>query len=220
MSELPEYNRHLVLLGDSIFDNAAYVPGGTPVIEHLRQTIPDGWQATLLAVDGNVTVDVAAQTNCLPPSVTHLVISVGGNDALQQLSVISEPVSTVGEALHHLAAVREDFRHDYRRMLCHVKGFNLPMAVCTIYNSVPGLRGMEKTALALFNEIILQEAFMAGVPVIDLRLICNEFDDYSLISPIEPSHTGGGKIARAIHSLVEANDFTLGRSTIISTIKA
>lgn len=37
---------HLVLLGDSIFDNAAYVPDGTPVIQHLRQIIPADWQAT------------------------------------------------------------------------------------------------------------------------------------------------------------------------------
>src|SRR2546425_4401951 len=27
---------HIVLLGDSIFDNASYVPEGLPVIEHLR----------------------------------------------------------------------------------------------------------------------------------------------------------------------------------------
>lgn len=216
MTGRPENQLHFVLLGDSIFDNAAYVPGGLPVIEHLRQTIPTGWQATLLAIDGDITSGVAGQTSGLPPTTTHLVISVGGNDALQKIGMFSEPASTVGEALLLLASVRDDFRQGYRQMLWHVLGLNLPVAVCSIYNSIPGLGSMEKTALALFNEIILQEAFMARVPVIDLRLICNEYEDYSLLSPIEPSHSGGGKIARAIRSLIETHDFSSGRSSVIS----
>lgn len=214
MIENPE--THLILLGDSIFDNAAYVPKGMPVIEHLRQIIPSGWQATLLAIDGDITSGVAGQTTGLPSTATHLVISVGGNDALQEIGMFSEPASTVGEALLQLSGVRDDFRHAYRQMLWHVLGLNLPVAVCTVYNAIPGLGSMEKTALALFNEIILQEAFMATVPVIDLRLICNEYDDYSTLSPIEPSHTGGEKIARAIASLLDVHDFASGNSTIIS----
>ncbi len=43
---------HVVLLGDSIFDNARDVPGGPSVIEHLRRILPAGWQATLLAQAG------------------------------------------------------------------------------------------------------------------------------------------------------------------------
>lgn len=209
---------HLVLLGDSIFDNAAYVPGRLPVIDHLRQIIPAEWKATLLAIDGDITSGVVGQTTGLPSTATHLVISVGGNDALQQIGMFSEPASTVGEALLQLAGVRDDFCQDYRQMLWHLLGLNLPVAVCTIYNSVPGLGGMEKTALALFNEIILQEAFMARVPVIDLRLICNEDEDYSHLSPIEPSHAGGEKIARAIASLLDAHDFASGHSTVISQV--
>ena len=45
---------HVILLGDSIFDNAAYVPGGPAVIEHLRRGLPEGWKATLLGVDGSL----------------------------------------------------------------------------------------------------------------------------------------------------------------------
>lgn len=207
---------HLVLLGDSIFDNAAYVPKGMPVIEHLRQIIPSGWEATLLAIDGDITSGVAGQMVGLPPTATHLVISVGGNDALQQSGIFREPVNTVGEALFHLADEMTEFRRSYRQMLWQALEINLPVAVCTIYNAIPGLGEMEKTALALFNETILQEAFAARVPVIDLRLICNEHDDYSTLSPIEPSHTGGEKIARAIASLLETHDFTFGHSVVIS----
>ena len=52
---------HVVLLGDSIFDNAAYVPGGPAVIEHLRKELPPGWKGTLVARDGAVTDDVPRQ---------------------------------------------------------------------------------------------------------------------------------------------------------------
>ena len=44
----------LVLLGDSIFDNAAYVPGRPAVIDQVRNRLRQGWRATLLARDGSV----------------------------------------------------------------------------------------------------------------------------------------------------------------------
>jgi len=70
---------HVVLLGDSIFDNAIYVPGKPPVIEQLRNQLPSEWKTTLLAVDGNVTKDVLSQTSSLPEDSSHLIISCGGN---------------------------------------------------------------------------------------------------------------------------------------------
>ncbi|HEY1387763.1 MAG TPA: GDSL-type esterase/lipase family protein, partial [Ktedonobacterales bacterium] len=74
---------HVVLLGDSIFDNQSYVQRGEPdVIRQLRAHLPADWEATLLAVDGNVTADIRRQLAHLPTDATHLVISVGGNDAL------------------------------------------------------------------------------------------------------------------------------------------
>src|SRR5216110_2258024 len=52
---------HVVLLGDSIFDNASYVPGGPAVVEQLRGKVQRGWRATLLAVDGAVCGSVGSQ---------------------------------------------------------------------------------------------------------------------------------------------------------------
>ena len=79
---------HVVLLGDSIFDNARYVPGGPSVIEHLRRSLPAGWRATLLARDGAGTAEMDRQLDLLPPDATHLVVSVGGNDALDHSGLI------------------------------------------------------------------------------------------------------------------------------------
>jgi len=61
--------------------------------------------------------------------------------------------------------------------------------------------------LCLFNDVILREATRFRVPVIDPRLICVEPQDYSAISPIEPSSLGGRKIVCAIASLMQSHDF-------------
>jgi lysophospholipase L1-like esterase len=205
---------HVVLLGDSIFDNARYVPGRPPVIEQLRDRLPAGWQATLLARDGSVTGDVLEQLNRLPADASHLVVSVGGNDGLEQSSLLAEPAESAAQVLERLADVCGEVRNKYRRMLEAVVATLRPVLLCTIYDAIPGLDRADATALALFNDVILREAFAAGVPVVDLRLVCDRADDYSPLSPIEPSWIGGGKIARAIADAVTKHDLSRRQSVI------
>lgn len=205
---------HIVLLGDSIFDNARYVPDRPPVIEQLRRSLPTGWHATLLAVDGHITSDVSTQMAGIPGDVTHIFVSVGGNDALSEISVLEESVATVAEGLGLLQEVRAQFRRDYRKMLHAVSAAAKPTAVCTVYDAIPGLGPAEQTALAGFNEIILREAFQSGLPVIDLRLLCDQPGDYSPLSSIEPSVVGGSKIARMIAEIATTHDFGQRRSVV------
>src|SRR3954462_4689860 len=76
---------HVVLLGDSVLDNAGYLGGhGPEVVTQLRARLPAGWRATLLARGGSVTLDVPQQLRQLPADASHLVISAGGNDAGRQ----------------------------------------------------------------------------------------------------------------------------------------
>ena len=96
---------HIVLLGDSIFDNASYTRGGPDVITQVRERLPQGWKATLLAVDGSVTLNVPAQLERLPQDASHLVLSVGGNDALVKSEILNTPVRSTAEALALLADV-------------------------------------------------------------------------------------------------------------------
>jgi len=100
---------HLVLLGDSIFDNGVYTSGGPDVVTQLRRVLPAGWQASLLAVDGHMTRDVARQLAKMPAGATHLALSVGGNDALSCLSVLDAPTTDVRRAMATLADVTVDF---------------------------------------------------------------------------------------------------------------
>src|SRR5262245_40603318 len=130
---------HVVLLGDSIFDNARYVPDRPPVIEQLRRSLPQGWSASLLAVDGHITEDVASQLKDLPSDATHLVVSAGGNDALGESSILREAACTVGEALGLISEVRARFKDVYRAMLKVLCAHGKPAAVCTVYDAIPGL---------------------------------------------------------------------------------
>ncbi|MFL5281410.1 MAG: hypothetical protein ACJ8AW_10540 [Rhodopila sp.] len=75
--------QHVVLLGDSVFDNAAHVGSGPDVVTQLRRRLPPGWRASLLAVGGSVISDMAQQLARLPTDASHIVNSIGGNDALR-----------------------------------------------------------------------------------------------------------------------------------------
>ena len=207
---------HVVLLGDSIFDNGVYVPGEPDVVEQLRAALPQGWSATLCAVDGAVTRSVAAQLTRVPGTASHLVVSAGGNDALGESHLLGASVRLVGEAVLMLGQAQERFARNYEEMLDSVLALGLPTAVCTIYDtpsSAPNHRVI-KSALALFNDLITRAAFSRGLPLIDLRLICGEDEDYA--NPIEPSARGGMKMAAAIAGLVAARSGESQRSIIVA----
>lgn len=191
---------HIVLLGDSVFDNAGYLAGrGPDVVGHLRASLPAGWRATLLARGGAVAADVPGQLGRSPPDATHLVVSAGGNDAGRQEGVLAEPTRNVAEGLAKIAAIRGRFAEDYRAMLDAVSARRLPTAVCTVYDprfADPDRRRVVVAALAAFNDVVTREAFARGLALIDLRLVCGSDEDFA--SPTGPSVRGGGKITAAI----------------------
>jgi hypothetical protein len=98
------------------------------------------------------------------------------------------------------------FNADYRNMLKQVVDIHKPLMLCTIYDSVPGLTPALQTALTLFNDVIVRAAIENALPVLDLRIICREAEDYSALSPIEPSSHGGAKIAKAIARALSTHD--------------
>jgi hypothetical protein len=198
---------HVVLLGDSIFDNGSYVRRGEPdVAAQVQAKLPQGWRATLCAVDGAVTTGVERQLARVPSDASHLVVSVGGNDALRHSGILRESARSVAEVMMKFAGVQDEFARSYRAMLNAVLERRLPVALSTIYDARfpdPQEQRLVVTALSVFNDVITREAFSRRLPLIDLRLICNEPDDYA--NPIEPSAKGGDKIAGAIVQLVSGN---------------
>jgi lysophospholipase L1-like esterase len=195
---------HIVLLGDSIFDNQPYVAPGRATIDELSARLPRGWQATLVAHDGDFASDVIAQVRRIPASATHLIVSAGGNDALVQQQLLGEPAETVGGALFELGSKARNFEADYRQMLRAVLAKNLPTTICTIYNGNfpdPQMQIVLGTALAAFNDAIIRAGWEHDLPILDLRAVCNEPAHYA--NAIEPSTAGSVRIAEAILRMVQ-----------------
>ena len=188
---------HIVLIGDSIFDNASYVSKGDSVSDLLRKAVPEA-QVTLLAVDGDVTTDVKNQLRRFPKDATNVFVSCGGNDALGSINILEREVTSVGEALQLLYHAREKFRSNYIEMIKNITRVSNCVSACTIYNRIPGLSQSALVGLTIYNEVILEELAIRKIPVIDLRVICNDASDYSDLSPIEPSKEGGNKIVKAL----------------------
>lgn len=209
---------HVVLLGDSIFDNAAYVAGGPDVLAHLQRRLPAEWESTFVAVDGATTEDMGIQYGHIPSDATHLVLSIGGNDALMNIDILERRASSAAEVLGMLADVRDAFGERYGEVLHALRGRGLPLTVCTIYEGNFPDRRMQRlatTALTVFNDVILRCAIRSGLPVIDLRLVCSEPADYA--NPIEPSVQGGARIAGAITRAIAPDGDAPARRTHVIT---
>jgi lysophospholipase L1-like esterase len=190
---------HVVLLGDSIFDNQAYTQGGPDVVTQLRMLLPSPWRATLAAIDGATTEDLGRQLTAIPEAASHLVLSLGGNDAIGHADLLDQRAHSSAEVLDLFATAAAGFETRYRAVIDALRTRKVPITVCTIYNgNFPdtGYQRLATTALTVFNDAILRVAFEHALTVIDLRLICNTPSDYA--NPIEPSSLGGAKIAAAI----------------------
>ena len=226
--------KHIILAGDSIFDNRSYVnPGEPDVIKQLESLLATGDKATLLAVDGAVITNVAGQLKNRPGDTTHLFISVGGNDGLYMLDSFLSPVSSMGEGFLKFNPIRQDFEKKYSKMLRQALKVGLQTAVCTIYHPrfesthlermsgfiPPGIApsDLQKVAmnlLSIINDIIFQEAVKSGVPIVDLRIIFNEDRDFA--NPIEPSMLGGAKMTKVIKRVAYEHDFSLKKTVVFT----
>jgi len=226
--------KHIILAGDSIFDNSAYINNTEPdVTAQVKSVMGKNDRVTLLAVDGDVTSGVKRQLNRMPEDATHLIISAGGNDALGVLHELTEPVNNIGEGFYKFYDMRSQFKDKYSNMLTNALSHGLPTTVCTVYDpcfnhgdlqrvedymwygiSANKMQKTTVTALPIFNDIITRQAAMAGVPVMDLRLIFNSDSDYA--NPIEPSAAGGVKMARVIKNIVCNHDFNINSMTYCS----
>ncbi|MFM2069731.1 MAG: hypothetical protein RLZZ584_4640 [Pseudomonadota bacterium] len=195
---------HIVLLGDSIFDNRVYVNGRPDVRQHLAALLPAGWQATLLASDGATTAGISRQLQALPQDADCLVLSVGGNDALLNEYQLHGRVGTVAEGLLVMDTLLLGFERDYRGVIADCLATGLPLVVCAVYNAniaEPSQAAVFRRAIALFDDVILRVAAEHGLASIDLRRVCDQPAHYA--NDIEPSDAGGLAIASAVLQAVQ-----------------
>jgi hypothetical protein len=190
-----------VLLGDSVLDPEHYVGRNPDVAQNLSRMLGDRWRVSLLARDGATTDTLRFQAVQIPADATALVVSIGGNDANHYSFMLRDPVTyTMREALGKLWFMAEVFASNYVDAVSPLLRLGVPVTVCTIYDCdfPPGEAEPIKAALAIFNDVILRFAFLHDLPVLDLRAVCTEPEDYTMY--IEPSAEGSEKIAQAISS--------------------
>ena len=89
----------VALLGDSIIDNKVYVgKNELSVTEHLEANSDFNFE--MIAVDGDTTKEVIDnQLEKIRANTSHIVLSIGGNDLLQKLYIMTNQTSGMVQAL-------------------------------------------------------------------------------------------------------------------------
>ena len=101
---------HVFLIGDSVFDNRAYVAAGEPDLsKQIANILGHQGRMSSAARDGSVIGGIAGQLTSIPRDATHIVVSAGGNDALQSSDVLKLPAKSVVEALNKVAGLCKVF---------------------------------------------------------------------------------------------------------------
>ena len=200
----------VALLGDSIIDNKVYVgENELSVTEHLQKINETDYYFEMIAVDGDTTREVIDnQLENIGDSTWRIVLSIGGNDLLQKLHIMFNETSGMIESLEVASQTIEKIKSRYEAILLHLKTLNHPVLLCTIYEgdlqSDPNLAEVEeagKVLLGMMNDAIHFLGNKHDIEVLELRNIFTEVSDYA--NPIEPSHSGGEKLAKEIINWLE-----------------
>ena len=162
--------------------------------------------------------------------ITHMVVSIGGNDLLNNISFLqttSELSKVMGkDARIEKWGVRElnpsrnrvfeetyfkiiqPFTKQYETIVANLSNHRAKLLLCTVYegdlvdsDEFSDVNNSSKTMVSVFNDIVYRTANKYGANVQELREIFVSSEDYA--NPIEPSHIGGGKLAKAIQQWVE-----------------
>ena len=159
------------------------------------------------ALDGAMCTDVLYSQLGDLEREDRIILSVGGNDALQHIELLEAATAmTAREVLVRLRTVREDFRRNYAAVLDRLEG--RPVLVLTVYNPCFVGHGMDSTyqqaaesAVSMFDDVIQLEARRKFFDILELRSLFSDPADDA--NPIEPSVIGGAKLSRALSAWVE-----------------
>ena len=190
---------HVALLGDSSFDNGNWTDGPC-VTEQVREYFP---QTSLYACDGALIAAIAPQSMKIPADVTHVVVSVGGNDATAAVNVVKKQCSDGEQAILEVWKFVKAWERDFDIAITELRkqvGPDVKIVLCSIYSPCFGPFGVTTVSqdaadafIALVADAMLRVATRFGLPMIDWRRVMNKVEDFT--NPIEPNSTGGLKMA-------------------------
>ena len=183
------------------------------------------------AVDGDTMFDLEYKhlESKEVENASHIVVSIGGNDLLHNISFLQK-TSQLSEVLGKDARIgkwgaRElnpsrnrvfeetyfeiikPFKKQYETIVANLSSHRANLLLCTVYegdlvdsDEFSDVNNSSKTMVSIFNDIVYRTANKCGADVLELRDIFVRPEDYA--NPIEPSHIGGGKLAKAIQKWV------------------
>ena len=222
--------KSIYLLGDSIIDNGAYVGiDEKDVASHLNSMYKCSPQINInnRAVDGHTMKDLL-DTQLSDEGLneaTHIVMSIGGNDLLQNISFL-QMTSKLSEVMNKDArigkwGVRElnpsrnkvfeetyfeiikPFNSLYETIVEKLSNYRAKLLLCTVYegdlfgsDEFKNVFYSSKTMVSIFNDLVYKSSSKFKTDVLELRNIFVSSEDYA--NPIEPSHIGGEKLAKSI----------------------
>jgi hypothetical protein len=205
--------RHVVLLGDALLDAYSSIDKTPGEFEDaLLPGTRDQWKISVVSA---VEIERAGPALVLPKDATHAIIFIEGNYAIEQSGLLHSRPGAQGETLEQLSLAADEFERTLERLIHVAKSARLVIMVCTMFqpNYKDPLRQRAAcAALAVFNDRVTKRAAAARVSLIDLRLICNEPDDYD--KPTQLSKGGLQKAANVIRFAMFELDDGASRSQV------
>ena len=184
------------------------------------------------AVDGDTMYDLK-NNNLDTPDIeeaSHIIVSIGGNDLLHNISFLqrtSELSKIMGKdarigkwGVKELNPSRnrvfeetyfeiiKPFTKQYETIVANLSNHRAKLLLCTVYegdlvdsDEFSDVNNSSKTMVSLFNDIVYRTANKYRADVLELSEIFVRPEDYA--NPIEPSHIGGGKLAKAMQKWID-----------------
>ena len=182
-------NNTIILMGDSVLNNANYVPEGKSVYDSLKTKLSN---VINVAKDGATISDLYGQLDKIPVDLnnsnTYIFISAGGNDILNKRTELSNT------EISQLFDSYMEFLNALKTKLgsVNVNIMNLYLPANPRYQSY-------KTSINQWNQLIEASSSKIGETynVIDLYTLLTNTNDF--VYDIEPSESASDKIAYVIY---------------------
>lgn len=181
-------NNNVILMGDSVLNNANYVPAGNSVYDYLKKKLN---KVINLAKDGATINDLYTQLDKIPVDLnntdTYIFISAGGNDILNRRTEL-----TTNE-IRRLFDTYMDFLKALRVKLGSTK-----INIINLYLPTNPRFQSYKTSIDQWNQLIDKYSDKIGemYNVVDLHSLLTSPEDF--VYDIEPSESASNKIANLI----------------------
>ena len=189
--------RHVVLLGDALLDAYSSIDKTPGKFEDaLLPGTRDKWKISVVTA---AEIERAGSVLVLPADATHAIIFIEGNHAIEESGLLHGRSGTYGQELEQLSLAADEFEHTLARLIHVAQAARLVIMVCTMFqpnHKDPVRQRTACGALAIFNDRVTKRAAEARASLIDLRLICNEPEDYDKATQL--SQSGLQKAANVI----------------------